>query len=220
MTTQHDNATVRAHYAALAARYDQGANKACIAAYEALARRCLAGSCEILEIGAGARPVSEVVPGARRTWTDLSREMLVAGQTRSAAGRPLVADAQGLPFPDGTFDAAISINVLEHVPDPARFAREAARVLRPGGRLLMVTPNGDLEWLLDLLERLHLKLPEGPHQFRRMAEVKTLFGDAFTLVEHREFLAFPAGPAGFVNAVDRLLGRGLFQYLLAERREQ
>lgn len=216
--TTHDNEGVRAHYAALAATYDAGANRACIAAYEVLARRALSGAVDVLELGAGARPVSAAVPGARPVCVDLSPEMLAAGRALGQLGHALVADGQRLPFADARFDAAVSINVLEHVPDPAAFVAETARVLRPGGRVLMVTPNGDLEWLLDLLETLHLKLPEGPHTFRTMAVTKTIFAAHFEITEHCEFLAFPAGPPGLVNAVDRVLGRGLFQYVVAVRR--
>lgn len=218
MPPSHNNDTVRAHYAALARDYNRGANKACIDAYEALTRRALAGATRVLEIGAGARPASAVLSGAKLTWTDISPEMLLAGRARGLHGAALVADGQRLPFPDNTFDAAVSINVLEHVPDPANFVAEAARVLRPGGWLLVVTPNGDLEWLLDWLEKMHLKLPEGPHQFRTMEAVRTLLAREFILREHREFLAFPAGPGAMVRAIDSIVGRGLFQYALAERR--
>jgi SAM-dependent methyltransferase len=45
-----------------------------------------------------------------------------------------------LPFADGSFDAALSLNVLEHVRDPFRCASEIARVVRPGGRLYASAP--------------------------------------------------------------------------------
>lgn len=45
------------------------------------------------------------------------------------------------PFPDATFDAAISSYVVEHVADPAAHLREIARVLRPGGAYVFRTPN-------------------------------------------------------------------------------
>lgn len=217
MNHHHDNDAVRAHYAALAATYDRGANKACIAAYEDLVSRALASARHVLELGAGARPASEVLHGAKKTWTDLSPEMLLAGRARGAMGNALVADGQRLPFPDAAFDAAVSINVLEHVPDPKKFIAEAARVLRPGATIVLVTPNGDLEWLLDLLETLRLKLPEGPHQFRTTQDVRALAAPHFHIAEHRPFLACPAGPASLVNIFDRALPFGLFQYLIGTR---
>lgn len=55
--------------------------------------------------------------------------------------RPHVqADGAALPFGDGSFDAVISAELLEHVPSPERVLREVHRVLRPGGRLLITVP--------------------------------------------------------------------------------
>ena len=48
-------------------------------------------------------------------------------------------DGMQLQFPAGSFDLVVSCNVLEHVPDPARFLSEAARVLKPGGLCFMET---------------------------------------------------------------------------------
>jgi SAM-dependent methyltransferase len=51
------------------------------------------------------------------------------------------ADLGALPFRDGLFDIAISSHVAEHLTQPERVFGELARVLRPGGRLLLLTPN-------------------------------------------------------------------------------
>jgi SAM-dependent methyltransferase len=50
-------------------------------------------------------------------------------------------DVLALPLPDASFDAALSTQVLEHVTDPALALREIARVLRPGGRLVLTCPG-------------------------------------------------------------------------------
>lgn len=51
------------------------------------------------------------------------------------------ADLGALPFRDATFDIAISSHVAEHLTEPERVFGELARVLKPGGRLLILTPN-------------------------------------------------------------------------------
>lgn len=52
-----------------------------------------------------------------------------------------VGDIQAIAHPDAAFDVAVSCETVEHVPDPRRAVRELARVLRPGGRLFLSTPN-------------------------------------------------------------------------------
>jgi SAM-dependent methyltransferase len=52
-----------------------------------------------------------------------------------------LGDVQDLPFGDGEFDAAVAAWMLYHVPDLERGLAELARVLRPGGRLVAVTPS-------------------------------------------------------------------------------
>ncbi len=52
-----------------------------------------------------------------------------------------VCDIQAIPHADATFDTVISCETIEHVPRPRVAIRELARVLKPGGRLLVTTPN-------------------------------------------------------------------------------
>ncbi|MGC4065845.1 MAG: class I SAM-dependent methyltransferase [Polyangiaceae bacterium] len=46
-----------------------------------------------------------------------------------------------LPFADAQFDVVVSMDVIEHVPDPLPWLKDAVRVLRPGGTLFLTTPN-------------------------------------------------------------------------------
>lgn len=95
---------------------------------------------DVLEIGVGmgADLLSWAKAGARVTGVDLTeRAVEFTGQRlRSAglSGEVRVADAEALPFPDASFDIVWSWGVLHHTPRSRTALREAARVLRPGGR--------------------------------------------------------------------------------------
>ncbi|MGQ0553951.1 MAG: class I SAM-dependent methyltransferase [Planctomycetota bacterium] len=52
----------------------------------------------------------------------------------------LIADVQSLPLADGCADLVLNVVVLEHVPRPDQLLREASRILRPGGRLILCAP--------------------------------------------------------------------------------
>ena len=115
--------------------------------------------CEAVDLRAGER-VLDVAAGngnatlaaARRfaevTSTDYVGALLERGRERAAAERLPVAfreaDAEALPFPDGSFDAALSTFGAMFTPDQERAAAELARVVRPGGRIGLAnwTPEG------------------------------------------------------------------------------
>jgi SAM-dependent methyltransferase len=80
-------------------------------------------------------------PDAVVTAFDLSPRMLDRARHRLGGARVshAVADLTRLPYADGAFDAVVCGWVLEHLPDPSPGLRELARVLRPGGKLLLLS---------------------------------------------------------------------------------
>lgn len=64
---------------------------------------------------------------------------MVHSARRATDGPLLVSDAQALPFADDSFDVALAMHMLYHVPDRASAISELRRVLRPGGVALVVT---------------------------------------------------------------------------------
>jgi ubiquinone/menaquinone biosynthesis C-methylase UbiE len=106
----------------------------------------LRGCRKILDVGSGAGQIVTHLlkysdPGAQITCFDLSFEMLRRARNRlkSSVPRHLVADLTRLPFADGSFDCVTCGYVLEHVPDPRHGLAELARVMAPGGRMLLLT---------------------------------------------------------------------------------
>jgi ubiquinone/menaquinone biosynthesis C-methylase UbiE len=89
------------------------------------------------------------------------------------------ADARRLPFADGSFDKAFSIDVLEHFPRDVidAYLAETARVLRPGGRLLVFSNTSDpssLQPVVNLSRRLgRLFVRAGLYDFQREARRKS-----------------------------------------------
>jgi SAM-dependent methyltransferase len=85
-------------------------------------------------------------PDALLTEFDLSEGMLRRARARLKSPRvtQAVADLTRLPYADGAFDAVVCAWVLEHLPDPTPGLRELARVLAPGGKLLLMTTEDTL----------------------------------------------------------------------------
>jgi SAM-dependent methyltransferase len=104
----------------------------------------------------------------------------------------VLGDLSLLPFDAGTFDAALNVVTLEHVTDPARVLCELARVLKPGGSLLLIAP---LEW----------EEHQQPHDYYRY----TRYGLEF-LLKQAGFAEIAIEPVG---GFFRLLSRRLFNAL-------
>ena len=85
-------------------------------------------------------------PDALLTSFDLSPKMLERARARLRSPRVThaVADLTRLPYADGAFDAVVCGWVLEHLPDPRPGLRELARVLQPGGKLLLLATEDTL----------------------------------------------------------------------------
>jgi SAM-dependent methyltransferase len=82
----------------------------------------------VLDIGGGTARIKEFRPDI------ISTDILLF------PGIDVVADAHRLPFHDGFFAGVVMLDVLHHLERPIEFLQEAARVLKPGGRLAMIEP--------------------------------------------------------------------------------
>jgi SAM-dependent methyltransferase len=156
--TLHDPEVVRREYASEAGlagriaghqRYGEGPDARELVFVAVAERR----PGRVLEVGCGrgelaARLGSEL--GCAVDAVDQSERMVALARARGVDA--VVGDAQSLPFEDGSFDAAVAAWMLFHVPDVERALGELARVLRPGGRLVVAT-NGraHLRELFELL---------------------------------------------------------------------
>lgn len=106
----------------------------------------LRGLKSILDVGSGAGQIAGHLlefadRDAQITCTDLSSQMLRRARTRLKSDRPefVVADLTALPFADASFDGVTCGYVLEHVPDTRAGLSEISRVMKKGGRMLLLT---------------------------------------------------------------------------------
>lgn len=103
----------------------------------------------VLEIGCGrgefAVWLSHQLPSLTITAIDFSHDAIeiakVLAERKNANVYLKQDDAQALSFQDNLFDYVVSCECIEHVPEPARMAKEMYRVLKPGGRFVLTTEN-------------------------------------------------------------------------------
>jgi ubiquinone/menaquinone biosynthesis C-methylase UbiE len=108
----------------------------------------------VLDVGCGTGQFGErilqALPNARVFGIDLVAEMLLGGAERWASHPntlcPVQGDSEHLPFASGTFDVVTCANSFHHYPDQARAVSEMHRVLRPGGRLMLIDGYRDAPW--------------------------------------------------------------------------
>jgi ubiquinone/menaquinone biosynthesis C-methylase UbiE len=142
----------------------------------------------VLEIGAGTGVNFKYYPSCRHAVaSEISLKMIDIARGKSDKIDILQADAQTLPFPANHFDAAFATLVFCSVPDPAKGFAEILRVLKPGGKLILiehVRPEGLLGYVFDALNILTTALIDD-HFNRRTAEAVAAAGLGITAVEKR-----------------------------------
>jgi ubiquinone/menaquinone biosynthesis C-methylase UbiE len=146
---------------------------------------------KVLDVACGSG--NGAISAARRSWggtvgADYVPALLERGRERAAAERLEVefveADAQNLPFEDGSFDVAMSIFGAMFAPDQQKAADELLRVVKPGGRIGMAnwTPDGSVGTMFKTISK-HAPPPPGlesPLLWGTEERVRELFGEGIS----------------------------------------
>ena len=179
----------------------------------------------VLDLGCGTGHAAELLAGWWTVGLDLDPAAL-EGQDRPCVR----ADLRRTPFGDGAFDTVVCLHAVEHVPDPERVVAECRRVVRPGGTVVMSTPNrltfGRPDEIIDpyhYVELDHVQLRGLCSPAFASVEVHGLFGSArymeFFRRERRKLdAALALDPLRLRRLVPRRLKQVLYDRSLTTQR--
>ncbi|MGE3164468.1 MAG: class I SAM-dependent methyltransferase [Planctomycetota bacterium] len=168
----------------------------------------------VLEVGCACGQISREIAALGHTVTgiDLSHEAIAIGERiLPEFGLPITlqqGDALNLPFAADSFDAVVSWDVIEHIPEQPRFLAEILRVLRPGGLLLVETDN-DVRVQLGVWYRRLTCWAQGHNPFRWRHAYAGLEGGHCALVTPAR-LARMAARLGYQDVRTRYWGGPAF----------
>jgi coenzyme F420 hydrogenase subunit beta len=129
---------------------------------------------------------------------EVCRARLAEGGVDDVLWLPL--EEYRLPLDDASFDAVLCFETVEHFPYPERLVAELGRVLRPGGTLILTTPNILWEPVHALAAITGLHHSEGPHRFLRDARLRRMVSDAgLTITRAETTVLVPGGPKPLVR---------------------
>jgi SAM-dependent methyltransferase len=167
---------------------------------------------DILDVGcgSGSNSLALAAKGHKVRGVDISEEGIARYRSHGFEGH--VTDLEsGIDYPDATFDLAFCSEVIEHMTSPEILAAEMFRVLKPGGRLVLSTPNSAF-WLYRALGMIGFTVSELQHPkhfqfFSRRSLLKLLRKPGFApllLTGRNMYLILPALPAPFDAVLSHL----------------
>lgn len=178
---------------------------------EAIRRLPIAPNAQVLNIWSR---VGDGVPFLREAFgeftlvnAELSLEMLKASTKLNPGEFHVQISLHEFPFRSMSFDTVMSLETLEHVPDPLLFLREIERVLVPGGTLVMSLPPSAAEWTSIVNSVLRFHHGEGPHRFIAPSEVKKMLTEAHLELQAYDGTLFLPFGGMFIEKLDNVLGR-------------
>jgi len=142
-----------------------------------VAERCNLGQSHVVDVGCGGGILTEALARRARhvTGIDATEALVAVARTHAAQSglaihyETLTAEALAVRQP-ASFDVVTCMELLEHVPDPARLMTGLAALLKPGGSLFLSTINRSLRAYLEVIvgaEYLLGLLPRGTHDYRQ-----------------------------------------------------
>ena len=178
----------------------------------------------LVDVGCGGGLLAPHVAGKGHRHIGVELSLTAAAVAREHGVDVVRGDAQRLPLADGCADVVVAGEVLEHVPDLAAAVREACRVLRPGGTLVVDTIAATRFGRFASIT-VGERMPGGPpHRLHdpalyvdraRLVRLAAEGGVTLTLVglrpSARDYLAWLAGRRGDVRMVASAVTSALFQ---------
>ncbi len=221
----------RRHWDALAATYDDA--KARHAVYYGSLKQLVGDAVgpshrgDVLDAGSGTGQVLAALAPTRGVGIDASERMVTEARRRHAGRSELefrVADAAEAAA-QGRFDAVVCADVLEHVADWPAVIDALTEACRDNGLLVLTTPNPVWALPLWVLEKLRLKMPEGPHRYVAAAALtRRLRERGFSIRRNETHLLLPARLLGLGPRLSRWAARlpilrrlGVIQLVVASR---
>ena len=111
----------------------------------------------VLDFGAGLGHLTNRLVGMKRFQSVAAIDLMAKPDDVASSVQWIRADLNGpTPFPAKNFDVVVAIEIIEHLENPRRVLRELSRIVKPGGLLVISTPNSEsLRSLLSLVIRGH-----------------------------------------------------------------
>lgn len=166
---------------------------------------------EVLEVGGGESGLSAMLfPQAQITNIDIEASYARSRFNQNPRLNFICGDATKLPFPNNFFDAVTMFDLLEHIPDDQAAAKEALRVLKPSGFLLISTPNEN--WRFPYYQFMRCICPRDIDVMAEWGHVRR----GYSLAELETLIGFPCQKtATFINPITVLMHDVAFSNLAA-----
>ncbi len=212
-----DPATIRQMFASIATKYDR-ANTVMSGGVHHLWRRRAVRHARVRHgdavldcaTGTGDLAIAFQRAGGRVTGTDFTPEMIALARAKSQEVAFEVADVKALPYDDASFDVASIAFGIRNVDDPQRGIAEMARVVRSGGRVVVVEfgrpRNGLVRWAYDKYCRFALPRlggavtgERGAYEYLETSAARFPYGDDFVAIMRRaaDFASIEVEPLTF-----------------------
>lgn len=139
---------------------------------------------------------------------EVSPEFIKIAQEKFPHEKFQETNLNNLPFENNYFDYILSLETLEHAPNPLVFLKELFRTLKSNGSLVMSCPPATAEIPLKIYGFLFANHGEGPHKFLSSKKVKNLLKKAgFKIILHKGTLLIPVGPKRLKDFGEKIINK-------------